>query len=401
MVGGADTCAPLHSRQRTTRPNGSPGDRGASDRTRWRGTLARTLPGGAVQTGRAQEATAPTVIVLPLLSAIFGALCAIAVARDAARSPRPDKVAWGIAFALFAVAATAAVVGDLAGWSETLVRVYYLAGAVLVVGYLALGELYLLAGERMRRVGPGLALLVTALAATLVSAAPIDPAHLEADGWEALERGGALMALTISLNAGGTTVLVGGLVYSAVRFRRSGANRSRMIGVLLIAVGTIVVGLGGTATRLGSAQVLYIFMSAGIATIFAGYLATRRPDGEPLIPRRAVAPSAANTPRPVASPGRASAAPAGADPAIAYIEALLLDDADIAIRCAEWSVPRDDAPTLARAAAIDVWRLRVALSPAGQARLDAAPVATRRQLATLWAEVLCADLPSAAPSASV
>lgn len=355
-----------------------------------------------MQTGRAQEATAPTVIVLPLLSAIFGALCAIAVARDAARSPRPDKVAWGIAFALFAVAATAAVVGDLAGWSETLVRVYYLAGAVLVVGYLALGELYLLAGERMRRVGPGLALLVTALAATLVSAAPIDPAHLEAEGWEALERGGALMALTISLNAGGTTVLVGGLVYSAVRFRRSGANRSRMIGVLLIAVGTIVVGLGGTATRLGSAQVLYIFMSVGIATIFAGYLATRRPDGEPLIPRRAVAPSAANTPRPVASPGRASAAPAGADPAIAYIEALLmLDDADIASRCAEWSVPRDDAPTLTRAEAIAVWRLRVGLSAAGQACLDAAPVATRRQLATLWAEVLCADLPSSAPSASV
>ncbi len=336
------------------------------------------------------------MIVLPLLSALFGALCAIAVARDAARRPRPDKVAWAIAFALFAIAAGAEVVGSLAGWSAPLVRLYYLAGAMLVVGFLALGEIYLLAGPRIQRVGPGIALLVTAVAATLVQSAPIDATRLEADGWHALEKSAALTVLTITLNAGGTFVLVGGLVYSAWKFKRSGANRNRTTGLLLIAGGTIVVGLGGTATRLGSPQVLYVFMSAGIASIYAGYLATRRPDGEPLIPRRAAASAPTAAPATATSRWASVASSAmSADPAITYIEALLaLEDADLDARCAGWSVHRSAAASLRRSDAIRVWRLRVALSPVGQQRLDALPAPARRQVAELWTEVLTADLPT-------
>ncbi|MGH9176455.1 MAG: hypothetical protein ACRD1H_18945, partial [Vicinamibacterales bacterium] len=38
---------------------------------------------------------------------------------------------------------------------------------------------------------------------------------------------------------------------------------------------------GGTLTRLGSHQYLYVAMSLGIALIFTGYLTTRRPDSVP------------------------------------------------------------------------------------------------------------------------
>src|SRR5581483_11190616 len=115
------------------------------------------------------------------------------IGRDAARRPKPDKIAWLIAFALFAVAAACEVAGSLAGWTPLLARVYYLAGAVLVVGYLALGELYLLAPRATRRFGPGVMLLLTALAVTVVLDAPIDAARLSADGWRALQRGPALV----------------------------------------------------------------------------------------------------------------------------------------------------------------------------------------------------------------
>ena len=191
------------------------------------------------------------MVVFPIIATLISLACAVVVARDAWRRPKPDKVAWAIAFAVFAVAAGAEVAGSLAGWTPLLVRAYYLAGAVLVVGYLALGELYLLAPRRVEAIGPGAALLVTALAVTVVLDAPIDPARLERDGWEAIERGPALIALAASINALGTLILVGGALVSAWRFWRRGIHRQRMIGCLLIAGGTLLVATGGTLTRFG------------------------------------------------------------------------------------------------------------------------------------------------------
>jgi hypothetical protein len=71
------------------------------------------------------------VIAFPAISALISFACALVIAADAVRRPRPDKVAWVIAFAIFAVAAGAEVVGSLAGWSVLLARVYYLTGAGL------------------------------------------------------------------------------------------------------------------------------------------------------------------------------------------------------------------------------------------------------------------------------
>ncbi|MDQ3547954.1 MAG: hypothetical protein M3439_03960, partial [Chloroflexota bacterium] len=84
------------------------------------------------------------------------------------------------------------------------------------------------------------------------------------------------------INGLGTLVLVGGTLYSAWLFWRRGIQRHRMIGCLLIAAGTLSVASGGTLTRLGSHQYLYIAMSLGIALIFTGYVRTRKPDAMPV-----------------------------------------------------------------------------------------------------------------------
>jgi hypothetical protein len=78
-------------------------------------------------------------------------------------------------------------------------------------------------------------------------------------------------------------------MHSALVFKRRGIMRNRMVGCLLIAAGTLAVASGGTLTRLGSHQYLYVAMSLGIALIFAGYTRARRPDTQP---------HAANAPQP-------------------------------------------------------------------------------------------------------
>src|SRR5215213_9524935 len=217
------------------------------------------------------------MIALPAAAAAIAALCAAFVGWDALRRPRPERVSWAVAFLLFTAAALSEVVGAANGWTLTLARAYYLAGAVLVVGVLALGELYLLLPRRMPAITPGVSLLLVAVAATAVWSAPIDSARLPAEGWQALQRGPFLVALAATINAGGTIVLAGGALYSAWKLRTGGSSGKRAAGCLLIAVGTVVVALGGTLTRLGRPEYLYLPMALGVAIIFAGIILTRQP----------------------------------------------------------------------------------------------------------------------------
>jgi hypothetical protein len=350
------------------------------------------------------------VIVFPLVAAIIAAACAVMIGRDAVRRPKPDKIAWLIAFALFALAAACEVAGALLGWTPLLARIYYLAGAVLVVGYLALGELYLLAPGPTRRLGPGVTLLLTALAATVVLDAPIDAARLPSDGWRALNRGPTLVALAAGINGVGTAILAGGVVFSAWRFWRLGIQRHRMIGCALIAVGTLVVAAGGTLTRFGQPEYLYIAMALGVAVIFAGFLETRRVDiarsiGLPLgasiaahagangaSVAAATAPSGKTTPR---IDKRPRPTVDGSDSAVAFIETTFLDLSaeGCAARCAAWSVPQKPDAPFDRETARSVWGLRRRLSGDGRRRFDALPGSTQAQLAELYDDVLLPPRP--------
>jgi hypothetical protein len=347
------------------------------------------------------------VIVFPILSSAIAALCTAVMARDAWRKPRPDKIVWTIAFALFALAAGIEVVGSATEWTELLARTYYATGVALVVVFLAAGQLFLLFPVQMKQFGFAVTLLVTALWISLVFGAPIDSSRLASDGWDAIERGPELKALGITLNAVGTLIIVGGSGWAVLRYWKTRTHQHRMVGCLLIMVGTLVVASGGSLERLGSDQLLYIAMAIGVAIIFGGVLVARTPDA---VTAPAVSPAetgeastaASLTAEPSAPAGQQSSddlaasgvpGPVTAD-ALAFIEHLLAQpEPDVARVCSEWSVPREDGAQLSRHEARRAWRLRSRLSPAAVTQFDRHTVAARRQLATLYFEVLTWERP--------
>jgi hypothetical protein len=353
------------------------------------------------------------VIILPIFCSIISLACAIVMGRDAQRRPRPDKIVWALAFLMFALAAGTDAAGRSLGWNEVLARLYYATGPALVVMYLAIGELYLLAPERMKRFGVGATALCTAFWVALVLNAPIDGARLADDGWEAIERNGFMVLVTVLINSIGTCIIVGGTIWSAWRFQRRGIMRNRMIGCLLIALGTLAVAAGGSLTRLGHYEYLYIAMSVGVAIIFAGVLWTRRPDAasQPGVESSAsVALAAAGVglvlPEATASDfdleGVAvmtdAAVPVvglgeGSATALGFIERsiLVLDDAGIDRLCSEWSVPRDSRPVMERGEARAIWAFRAQLNDEALPRFDRLAVPARRQIAELHACVLAPD----------
>lgn len=63
--------------------------------------------------------------------------------RQYAAKRRPHQLAWTGALIMYGIASFAEMLSQLNGWSELLFKTYYVFGAVMVVGYLALGTLYI------------------------------------------------------------------------------------------------------------------------------------------------------------------------------------------------------------------------------------------------------------------
>jgi len=222
------------------------------------------------------------LVLLPLISALLSAGLASLMGYRLGQRVRPHEVAWTVAFALFGLAAGSQVAGDLTGWTPWLARLYYVSGATLVVGWLGLGTwLLLVRRPSLQRAGVWTMLLLSGYAVGLVSLAPVDEAVLQHAGWQALDKPVPLTVLTVLLNIAGTLILVGGALYSAWIFWRKGIMRRRMVGCLLLAGGALTVAAGGSLTRFGHQQFLYVAMSIGIALMFWGYLKTILPAGEP------------------------------------------------------------------------------------------------------------------------
>lgn len=97
-----------------------------------------------------------------LLAAVVSAVFAVQLLRRwATRGRTPATLYWGIALSLFCIASGSLAVGALAGWSSLTFRIFYLAGAVLNVPWLALGSIAINARRRPVSVVTGAASLIT------------------------------------------------------------------------------------------------------------------------------------------------------------------------------------------------------------------------------------------------
>lgn len=219
-----------------------------------------------------------------LLPGVAAALCAVLawsmLARFIARR-RLHELIWGVTFCAFGLAAGTEAFATMFGWTPALVRLYYLAGASLSVGFLALGTLVLLVPRRIALVALGVVLVQSAFMVFLVLRSTVDPEAVRVAGWSALGKDGSLRALALTINVLGTLVVIIGTFGSAYAQWVSGVG-SRALGVLLIGVGTLTVAAGGSLTRFGH-HLLYGPMVLGLLMIYAGYRRVTSPSQQPSV----------------------------------------------------------------------------------------------------------------------
>lgn len=76
--------------------------------------------------------------------------------------------------------------------------------------------------------------------------------------------------------------LVGGALYSAVKYSKNIHYKKRFTGNLLIVIGGLLPGIGGSFTKFGYVEVLYVTEFIGLLFIYLGYKVIRSDNTAPI-----------------------------------------------------------------------------------------------------------------------
>ena len=223
---------------------------------------------------------------------VFYALAATAISAAFAATlfvqyrakPRPYLLAWAVALAFYAIAALTEVIGAASGWNPLLYRTYYFFGAIILVGLLALGTIYLLV-PRFSRIALWVLIVLAAIGLVAILGANLQAVKLETrqvpDADIIKGQGGLFNVLAILMAAlisvVGSVILIGGAVWSAYGAWRKGGAQSRLVANILIAAGALIVGGASTLTRLFHVyDLFYVGQAIGVLVMFGGFLAAQR-----------------------------------------------------------------------------------------------------------------------------
>ena len=223
------------------------------------------------------------VVGLAFLATAIATLFCEATAVRWSRHRKPHELAWAVSLAMFALASAALATGTSTGWDIGVFRAFYLLGAVLNVPWLALGTIYLLAGERTGHRARAVLVFLSGLAVGVVLVSPTNTPVAGAAIPVGREVFGAFPRILAAVGSGtGALVVFAGAAWSAWRFARgtsggpkSSAKRSprNVLTNVLIAAGVLVTSGGGLIQGVvGHDEAFTASLAAGIVVIYTGFL---------------------------------------------------------------------------------------------------------------------------------
>jgi hypothetical protein len=215
---------------------------------------------------------ASPVLYIPVATTVLSAAFTLAVLRRWDARGRPGHLAWW-AFGIFMFGAGTFFEGYTAlfGWEEWGFRGWYITGALLGGAPLAQGTVYLLLPRKTANILSAIVVPFVLVAALFVLLTPVDTSLAE----EHRLSGNVIewtwvRGFSPFVNTYAAVFLIGGAIYSAMKYSEQG-NTNRMLGNIFIAGGAILPGIGGSFTRAGYTEVLYVTEFIGIILIYIGY----------------------------------------------------------------------------------------------------------------------------------
>jgi hypothetical protein len=184
---------------------------------------------------------------------------------------------WTIGVATYGLGTLSESINTLYGWSDMNTRLWYIVGALLGGWPLAQGTVYLLMKRKIADILTVVFLIIIAIASVSIFLTPID-LPVDFDGrltgkvftWQWVR----LFSPFINIYA--FIFLFGGAIYSAFKYVKLGRDHPRFLGNIFISIGALLPGIGGSFTRMGYVEVLFVTELIGLLCIYYGYMIIRR-----------------------------------------------------------------------------------------------------------------------------
>ena len=179
---------------------------------------------------------------------------------------------WSLGVLTFGLGTLAESINVLIGWSIPSVKYWYIVGALLGGYPLAQGSVYLLMKKKFADITRSLYVFLIVLASVFVILTPIsipENFNYKLSGkvfvWEWVRY------FSPFINLYAFVFLVGGAIYSAIKYYQQGIKEAPFKGNIFIAIGGLLPGIGGSFTRAGYVEVLYVTEFIGLLLIYYGY----------------------------------------------------------------------------------------------------------------------------------
>ncbi len=210
---------------------------------------------------------------IPIITTLVAvAFAYVLLKRYRERRSGPHLLWWAAGVMMYGVGTLTEASITLFGWHEVIFRSWYISGALLGGAPLAQGTVYLLLSRQTANRLTAVLVPFIVVAAVFVLLSPINHDLVEPHRLTGRVMEWSWVRLfSPFINLYAVIFLVGGAMVSAWRFRKKRDTHHRFVGNTLIALGAILPGIGGAATRFGHTEVLYVTELIGLSLIWWGY----------------------------------------------------------------------------------------------------------------------------------
>ena len=215
---------------------------------------------------------------IPILTTVLSGWFFIILYQHWNAKGRPSYLFWWMIGVLcYALGTLTESLVGIFGWSEPVFKAWYILGALLGGFPLAQGSVYLLYNKKFAT-----SLMIVIVAIILVTSVFVILSPVNYSLVEPTRLTGRVMEwkqvrlVTPFVNIYAFIFLVGGAVYSAYRYSKNSQFKARFTGNVFIAIGGLLPGIGGSFTKFGYTEVLYVTELIGIIFIYLGYQTIKR-----------------------------------------------------------------------------------------------------------------------------
>lgn len=209
---------------------------------------------------------------IPIITTLFSAYFVREIYKHYQNRKTKYLLWWTIGVLTFGLGTLTESINVLFGWNQLNLRIWYIVGALLGGFPLAQGTVYLLMRRKFANASTWLIILLIVVASICVLLTPITiPEGFDNKLTGAVFEWEWVRYFSPLINIYAFLFLVGGAIYSAIKYYRQVNKEARFKGNVFIAIGGLLPGIGGTFTRMGYVNVLFVTELMGLILIYVGY----------------------------------------------------------------------------------------------------------------------------------